>query len=182
MFSELIKGQRAVAGLHRAPEPQPPLLRRRWMAGGVFDDDPCRLARQLMRGGQCRSGGLMRVGRIDDDQIEWLAGKPRGGVREAWADDSTVARTRRVDHGKVLLDQSDRARILLDEGDARRAAAQRLDADRAGAGIAVEHARAGDRRPDDVEQRLAQAIRCRPEAVPRRRRQLTAAIFARYDS
>ena len=75
---------------------------------------------------------------------------------------------------EVLGDQRLRAPILLDEGHVAGAAAERLDADGAGARVRIDDPRAGDPRREDIEQRLAQLVGSRPQAVPVGRLQAAA--------
>ena len=95
---------------------------------------------------------------------------PRG---TSCADDSIAVRDRRSARGSRAMSAGAR-RSRSTNVTARRAAAERLDAERAGARVAVEHARAGDARREDVEQRLAQLVRGRPQPRPRRRLQPAA--------
>ena len=54
----------------------------------------------------------------------------------------------RAQRSEVRLDQFHGPRIALDKGHRRRAAAERLDPDRARPGVAVQHARAANRRSE----------------------------------
>src|SRR5437867_5547989 len=111
------------------------------------------------------------VGRIEERYIEPVGD---GSIAQrferpldARADNNTPIRDPAV--SEILFDERLRAAIAFDEGDGSGAAADRFDAERAGAGIRVEHARARNARRENVEDRLAQLVRRRPEAVPRRR-------------
>src|SRR4029434_4440597 len=68
--------------------------------------------------------------------------------------------------GQVRFDERDGARITLHERDVCGTPAERLDPDRARAGVAVEDACALDARRQDVEQRLAQLVGGRTQALP----------------
>ena len=104
---------------------------------------------------------------IEEDEIEPGAHQPRRRTCKVHADNSIALRDAAV--REVLGNERGGARVVLHEGDVGRAAAQRLDADGAGAGEGVEDPRAVEPLPEHVEQRLAQAIRCRPQSRPGRR-------------
>src|SRR3954467_13990344 len=119
---------------------------------------------------------LVVVRRIKNHDVERCGVEVAEGAANACADNNIAVR-RYPAVGEVLLDQRLRAAVARDEGDMRGPAARRLDPDRAGPGVAIEDARAGRSRREDVEQRLAQLVRRRPQSPPRRR--LEAAAFVR---
>ena len=118
------------------------------------------------------SASSLAIGRIEKHQRERLHRMRRaeiGGV--AAIDFRDAAEPQRLD---IVAQQRAGLGAVVDEQRERRAARNRLDAERAGAGEQVEHARALDRivigMDQDVEQRLAQPVRGRPDVARGRRR------------
>ena len=86
--------------------------------------------------------------------------------RIATIDFADAAEAERFD---IVAQQGARLRTIIDEQRKPRAARDRFDAERAGAGEQIDDARIDDRiavaMREDVEQRLAQAILCRPDLL-----------------
>src|SRR4029077_17605294 len=104
---------------------------------------------------------------------------PEGGARVSF-DYLGVAGPR--SELEVLDDQAEGDRVALQEDGAMRAAAQRLAADGARAGVGVQEARTVDARPQDVEERLAHPVGCRPGPKSPRRLQPAPPGFSARES
>ena len=103
--------------------------------------------------------------------------EPRPRPRKIHADNSIALFEAAVQ--QVGLDEFGRPPVAVDKCYMRRAPAQGFDADRSAAGIAIQHSRAHDRRAEDIEERLAQLVGRRAQAVPRRRFEAPALQRAR---
>ena len=68
--------------------------------------------------------------------------------------------------------------MLLDENSRARAAAERFDADRARSRVEIHKRRALHRRPENIEQRLAQAVARGPQRLAFQAAQRPAPVFA----
>src|SRR4029077_13647799 len=72
-------------------------------------------------------------------------------------------------------------RVDLHQHHARRAARGGLEAERAAAGKEIEAGEPVKALPEPVEQRLAHAVRCRPQSRPFRHRDAPSAMLAAND-
>ena len=131
----------------------------------VLDHQERAVRHQRFHRAECFRQLRSAVRRIEHDGVVLDAvGSTGSHVFELRADNSIAIHD--VAALQVLGDQTHRAWIPLDERHMRGAAAQGFDANRASAGVAVDHARAGDPWGEDVEHRLAKLVRRRSEPFP----------------
>ena len=126
--------------------------------------------------GERRRGETLAVGRIEEGERERTAGWRRAEPRRIGAPDAGHAAEReRLDIG---AQKRARLRPIVDEEGEARAARKRLDRERARAREQVDHPRALDSAGkavlEDIEDRLAQALRGRANCARGRRRQRAA--------
>ncbi len=116
---------------------------------------------------------IILVRRIQQHEIE-----SGGGVYKVQRMGQPAADHRAAIHHaaalQIRLDEGHGPRVLVDERHAGRSATERLQPQRTGPRATVQDVGVGHRGIENVEQGLLQAIRCRPQPGPGRRRETTS--------